>query len=135
MTKEVVLLLAAGGAVLETLVIVGAMYVWVEYGPSSSSDNSFAKLANVPRRHLEKRSRWQKRCSAAYDVRDQASEAFIAAARWEDTGPRSGVWRLVASHPASLAYLAAQYPDGPPLIKLQAIAHGAEDGQAGVLIS
>jgi hypothetical protein len=126
--------------VLVTLVCAGlgpvaVMYLWIEYGPSSSADVSFAKLANVPRRHLERRVAWQKRCSAAYDARVRASEAFVTAARWEERGPRAGVWLLAASHPASLAYLAAQYPDGPPVDKLRAIAHGVENGEAVVLIS
>jgi len=135
MTPHVATALLVVAVAIETALIVSVMYLWHEYGPSSSSDVSFAKLANTPRRHLERRAVWQRRCSAAYEARDRASEAFVAAARWEPTGPRTGVWRLAASHPASLVYLAAQYPDGPPLDKLRAIAHDIEEGQAAVLIS
>jgi hypothetical protein len=134
-TPHVALTLLIVAAAMEAALIISVMYLWAEYGPSSSSDVSFAKLANVPRRHLERRGAWQRRCSAAYDARDRASEAFIAAARWEERGPRAGVWLLAASHPASLAYLMAQYPDGPPSDQLRAIAGGAEQGQAAVLIS
>lgn len=106
-----------------TLVVSGlgpvvVMYLWREYGPSSSSDMAFSKLANVPRRHLERRREWLDRCSAAYDVRDKANDAFVAAAEYRQTSHRGGVYTLSVRHPASLALLAAQYPDGPPLSKL-----------------
>lgn len=100
---------------------VAVMYLWREYGPSPSS----AELANVPRRHLERRRAWQARCAVAYEIRDRANEAFIAAAQYRDTGPRSGEWYLAGSHPASIAWLAAQYPDGPPLPMLLKIRDSA----------
>jgi len=104
--------------VVVAAVCLAVMWVLAEYVLPSPSDEAFSRLANVPRRHLESLASWRKRCSAAYEVRDRASEAFIAAAEYQDTGPRSGLYSLSAAHPASIAYLAARYPDGPPLDRL-----------------
>lgn len=126
MTLVHIRMLAGLGMLVFAAVVIGltlgVQHVLLQYVLPARSQEAFAKLANVPRRHLESVKSWERRTVAAYKARDEAQERFIEAAEWRATGPRSGEYILSVRHPASVALLRAKYPDGPPFEKLAELA-------------
>ncbi len=121
LSSRTILFLALGGTVI-AFAFQWILSVWV----LPREGNRVAEIYNVPRRHLESYGSWWKRIHVARDAHSAASSAFYSEAWKAKTVHKNGHGGLVAelpkSHPASVAFLAAKYPDGPPIEDLLAIA-------------
>jgi hypothetical protein len=106
------------GIICLILVVIGLQYLLIEY--VIPFKNHMAGCLNVPRKHLESVSAWDKRVWAAYDVLSKASDAFLAEAQlhgtYEEDGRRT-VWSLPKDNPAAIRYFAAKHP-GVPVVEL-----------------
>ena len=112
MSSSLVIALAVGLPLLFWV----AFYFFMEYIAPKHSD--LAEIYNVKRRHLEGYNAWEKRCVAAAKVCSCVSDAFFEESRKLGTQKFIGTMEITCSlpkgHPVAVAYVAAQYPDGPP---------------------
>ena len=120
--------------VLLFVVVVAAGTAWTQWFfiqyvlPAPGGQVAHAKHCRVIRRHHESLRSWEKRTVVAADALHAAADAFVAEAerqgRLERVGRAGLKWSLPSTHSLAIALVTARYPDGPPPLELQRIAHG-----------
>ncbi len=96
--------------------------------PAPDGQVAHAEHYRVIRRHHESLKSWEDRTVVAANALHAAADAFVAEAerqgRLERVGHAGIKWSLPSTHSLAIALVTARYPDGPPPLELQRIAHG-----------